>query len=40
MVWFGSVNYPLPIVDHKQMRLLAIERYKQAKTEYDNQREA
>ena len=37
---FGSVNYPLPIVDHKQMRLLAIERYKQAKTEYDNQREA
>lgn len=37
---FGCVNYPLPIVDHKQMRLLAIERYKQAKTEYDNQREA
>ncbi|MCD9525742.1 deoxyribodipyrimidine photo-lyase [Photobacterium carnosum] len=37
---FGRVNYPLPIVDHKQMRLLAIERYKQAKTEYDNQREA
>ncbi|WP_394166662.1 deoxyribodipyrimidine photo-lyase [Photobacterium piscicola] len=37
---FGCVNYPLPIVDHKQMRLLAIESYKQAKTEYDNQREA
>ncbi|SMY16033.1 Deoxyribodipyrimidine photo-lyase [Photobacterium aquimaris] len=33
---FGGVNYPLPIVDHKQMRLLAIDSYKQAKTLHDS----
>ncbi|OBU30888.1 deoxyribodipyrimidine photo-lyase [Photobacterium kishitanii] len=37
---FGGVDYPLPIVDHKQMRLLVIDSYKQAKTCYDSQREA
>lgn len=37
---FGDVDYPLPIVDHKQMRLLAIDSYKQAKICYDSQREA
>ncbi|MCD9501817.1 deoxyribodipyrimidine photo-lyase [Photobacterium phosphoreum] len=37
---FGSVDYPLPIVDHKQMRVLAIDSYKQAKTWHESQREA
>ncbi|MEC6813521.1 deoxyribodipyrimidine photo-lyase [Photobacterium toruni] len=36
---FDCVDYPLPIVDHKQMRLLAIDSYKQAKISYDSQQE-
>lgn len=35
---FGCVDYPLPIVDHKQMRVLAIDSYKQAKTWHNSQR--
>ncbi|WP_422767844.1 deoxyribodipyrimidine photo-lyase [Photobacterium leiognathi subsp. mandapamensis] len=32
----GSLDYPLPIVDHKEARLLAIEAFKQAKAVMDN----
>ncbi|WP_318511802.1 deoxyribodipyrimidine photo-lyase [Photobacterium leiognathi] len=32
----GSLDYPLPIVDHKEARLLAIEAFKQAKAAMDN----
>ncbi|MGD6736085.1 deoxyribodipyrimidine photo-lyase [Photobacterium leiognathi subsp. mandapamensis] len=32
----GSLDYPLPIVEHKEARLLAIEAFKQAKAVMDN----
>nr|WP_305418007.1 FAD-binding domain-containing protein [Photobacterium leiognathi] len=32
----GFLDYPLPIVDHKEARLLAIEAFKQAKAVMDN----